>query len=429
MMHFNKLLLFFLILSVPCMAKIKVVQQSAKKIPVWVNTTQKDFIITSAISNDVEKAKNECLDNIRKYIIDAVAQNVKSSSESSINQESVNSGITSFLDKYNYSFQTQSANVPYMTGISASKAEDSYWEKREDKETKQISYLYCMKYPFPGLELKKLVHEFQKRDNEMNDKFKGLETGYEAITSAEQIDKAITDLNTLISYFFDDIRKNAARNLQQNYQQLYKQINIREISNQLGTYSFALVLRGKDITTSQRPVLKSETLTQMRAEQAGQAWSVYYNYETCDPSEVNSGSVSFRIGGRPLMQEFFIDVNQTRIQLFPTKEMYLTATRRDSMLTNIGVRMNMDSKSAKKVTIYNITLNVPGLTTPLFIDNLNLVIQSAGVQTIQVTYNGEVGLLSAQNYKSDLLKGHLEVMDADGNNRRVDFSLPFKANW
>lgn len=429
MMHFNKLLLFFLILSVPCMAKIKVVQQSAKKIPVWVNTTQKDFIITSAISNDVEKAKNECLDNIRKYIIDAVAQNVKSSSESSINQESVNSGITSFLDKYNYSFQTQSANVPYMTGISASKAEDSYWEKREDKETKQISYLYCMKYPFPGLELKKLVHEFQKRDNEMNDKFKGLETGYEAITSAEQIDKAITDLNTLISYFFDDIRKNAARNLQQNYQQLYKQINIREISNQLGTYSFALVLRGKDITTSQRPVLKSETLTQMRAEQAGQAWNVYYNYETCDPSEVNSGSVSFRIGGRPLMQEFFIDVNQTRIQLFPTKEMYLTATRRDSMLTNIGVRMNMDSKSAKKVTIYNITLNVPGLTTPLFIDNLNLVIQSAGVQTIQVTYNGEVGLLSAQNYKSDLLKGHLEVMDADGNNRRVDFSLPFKANW
>lgn len=429
MMHFNKLLLFFLILSAPCMAKVKVVQQSAKKMPVWVNTTQKDFIITSAISNDVEKAKNECLDNIRKYIIDAVAQNVKSSSESTISQESVNSGITSFLDKYNYSFQTQSANVPYMTGISASKVEDSYWEKREDKETKQISYLYCMKYPFPGLELKKLVHEFQKKDNEMNAKLKELETGYETITSAEQIDKAVTDLNTLISYFFDDIRKNAARNLQQNYQQLYKQINIREISNPLGTYSFALVLRGKDIATSQRPVLKSETLTQMRAEQAGQAWKVYYNYETCDPAEINSGSVSFRIGGRPLSQEFFIDVNQSKIQLFPTKEMYLTATRRDSILTNIGVRMNMDSKSAKKVTIYNITLNVPGLTTPLFIDNLNLVIQSAGVQTIQVTYNGEVGLLSAQNYKGDLLKGHLEVMDADGNNRRVDFSLPFKANW
>lgn len=429
MMHFNKLLLFFLILSAPCMAKVKVVQQSAKKMPVWVNTTQKDFIITSAISNDVEKAKNECLDNIRKYIIDAVAQNVKSSSESTISQESVNSGITSFLDKYNYSFQTQSANVPYMTGISASKVEDSYWEKREDKETKQISYLYCMKYPFPGLELKKLVHEFQKKDNEMNAKLKELETGYETITSAEQIDKAVTDLNTLISYFFDDIRKNAARNLQQNYQQLYKQINIREISNPLGTYSFALVLRGKDIATSQRPVLKSETLTQMRAEQAGQAWKVYYNYETCDPAEINSGSVSFRIGGRPLSQEFFIDVNQSKIQLFPTKEMYLTATRQDSILTNIGVRMNMDSKSAKKVTIYNITLNVPGLTTPLFIDNLNLVIQSAGVQTIQVTYNGEVGLLSAQNYKGDLLKGHLEVMDADGNNRRVDFSLPFKANW
>lgn len=429
MTHFNKLLLFFLLLSVPCVAKIKVVQQSAKKIPVWVNTTQKDYIITSSISDNIEKAKNECIDNIRKYIIDAVAQNVKSTSESNISQESVNNKITSFLDKYNYSSQTQSANVPYLTGISASKVEDSYWEKREDKDTKQISYLYCMKYPFPSLELKKLVHEFQKRDNEMNGKFNELEAGFGNIRSVEQIDKAISDLNPLISYFFDDVRKEAARNLQQNYQQLYKQINIREISNKSGTYCFALILRGQDITTSQRPLLKSETLTQMRAEQADTAWNVYYNYATCDPSEENSALITFRIGGRPLAQQFFIDLNQNKIQLFPTKEMYLTATRQDSVLKNITVRMNMDSKSPKKVSIYNITLNVPGLSKPLFIDNLNLVIEAVGVQTIQVTYNGEVELLFPQNYKGDLLKGHLEVTDSEGSNRRIDFSLPFKANW
>lgn len=82
------------------------------------------------------------MDNIRKYIIDAVAQNVKSSSESTINQESVNSGIVNFLDSYTYTAQTQSANLPYLTGISESKIEEAYWEKREDK--KQKKYPTCI---------------------------------------------------------------------------------------------------------------------------------------------------------------------------------------------------------------------------------------------------------------------------------------------
>ena len=141
------------------------------------------------------------MDNIRKYVIDAVAQNVKSSSESTINQESVNSGIVNFLDSYTYTAQTQSANLPYLTGISESKIEEAYWEKREDKKTKEISYLYCVKYPFPSLELKKLVHEFQRKDNEMNEKYNTLEEQYENITSVAQIDKAVTDLNSLILLF------------------------------------------------------------------------------------------------------------------------------------------------------------------------------------------------------------------------------------
>ena len=72
------------------MAKIKVTQKSSKKPPVWVNTTQTDYIITSAIEKDIERAKNACIDQVRKYIIDAVAQNVKSISENDITQETVN---------------------------------------------------------------------------------------------------------------------------------------------------------------------------------------------------------------------------------------------------------------------------------------------------------------------------------------------------
>lgn len=211
------LLILFSLLSLSCFAKIKVVEKSAKKVPEWVNTTRKDYIITSAMAPGLERAKEECFAQIKKMIIDAIAQNVKASSESRITQESVNDGIQNFLDAYTSSFQTQSANLPYLTGISESKAEDVYWEKRLNTETDEISYLYCVKYPFPSLELKKLIKEFQRRDQEMSDKLEGLKELYDQITSVDQIDKAITDIEVLKHYFFDDMRQRDAQVLQQNF--------------------------------------------------------------------------------------------------------------------------------------------------------------------------------------------------------------------
>lgn len=419
----------FLILSVPCMAKIKVTQKSAKEMPLWVNTTQTDYIITSAIESDIEKAKNVCIDQVRKYIIDAVAQNVKSTSENDITQETVNNGITRFLDKYHYSSQTQSANLPYLTGISASKVEDSYWEKRENSDTREVSYLYCIKYPFPKLELKKLVHEFTKKDAEMNDRLTSLEKAYHHIHSVEQIGEAVSALTGLMDYFFDDIRQKSARRLQQNYRELYKQIGIREIANELGNYTFALTLRNQNITASQLPVLKSETLTQLRAEQQDSIWQVRYNDETCSASEENSATVTFRFGGHPLNHRFYVDVEQDKIRLIPTKEVYLMATRQDSLLSGITVRMNLNVGKAQKLKIYAITLDVPGLDKPLFIENLDLLVTDSSMQTLQTTFNGTAVLLKAQHYRSNLLKGHLEVLDEKSNIHRVDFSLPFKANW
>lgn len=428
MKYINQIFILLFLFASPCMAKIKVVEKSAKKAPIWLNTTQKDYIITSAVSNNPEKAKNECMDNIRKYIIDAVAQNVKSTSESTINQESVNNGIVNFLDKYTYSAKTQSANVPYLTGISESKIEDSYWEKRQDTETKQITYLYSVKYPFPSLELKKLVHEFRQQDEEMNNNYKKLEEQYEIIESVEQIDKAITDLNPLIHYFFDDIRKEAAKNLQNNYRQLYNQIVYKEISNKPGCYTFQLTLREQPISISQRPVLKSETLTQLRGEQTNKEWKIFYNYETCDPAEENFASITFRPGGKLLSQKFYIDLNQNCIQLFPSKEVYLTAAEKnDSLVSNLSVRMNIEARG--NYTITGLTLNVPGLSKPLFADDLNIHIQNGNNQTIIISYPESIELLQKQNYRRNILKGYMEVKNEENANKRVDFSLPFKTNW
>ena len=233
----------------------------------------------------------------------------------------------------------------------------------------------------------------------------------------------------LTDYFFDDILQKSTRRLHQDYRELYKQIGIREIANELGNYTFVLVLRGRNITASQLPVLKSETLTQLRAEQQDSIWQVRYNYETCSASEENSATVGFRFGGHPLNHRFYVDVEQDNIRLTPTKEVYLTATRQDSLLSGITVRMNINVSKAQKLKIYAITLDVPGLDKPLFINNPGLLVTDSGMQTLQAAFDGTAILLKPQNYRSNLLKGHLEVSDEKNNIHRVDFSLPFKANW
>ncbi len=427
-----KQILLLLILSTLdiacCMAKIKVVERSAKKMPMWVNTTQTNYIITSAITEDIEKAKNECMDNVRKYIIDAVAQNVQAFSKSSIKQESVNEGITQFLDKYSYTSQTQSANIPYLTGISASKVEDFYWEKRLDTKTDEISYLYCIKYPFPALELKKLISAFKKYDEEMNAKLVALENDYVEIKSVEQINNAVSNLGLLENYFFDKVRKNTASTLRQNYRQLYEQIGIREVSNEPGACILALTLRGNDIQVSQRPALKSETLAQLQAVQDSVSWKIFYDYSTCDSDEENVATVSFHIGGRVLRHQFFVDVDQDKIQMFPCKEVYLTAVCQDSLLTSIVMRMNLNVGQMKPLKIYSITLVVPGLDKPIIIEKI-FPINSKGMQTIETTIPVNIVVLESQYGRRNLLKGHLEVLDGKNNIHRVDFSLPFKANW
>lgn len=168
-------------------------------------------------------------------------------------------------------------------------------------------------------------------------------------------------------------------------------------------------------------------MTQIRPEAEEDHWNIHYNSETCDPTEENFATITFKLGNKNLSQTFYIDPEQDKVKVILSKDVYLTAeTKTDSTLTNISIRINLESKAA--YTIDNITLNVPGLSMPLFIDNLNQTV-SKGTQTVNIDYNGEVELLEKQNNRMNLLKGHLEIKNTEGISKRIDFSLPFKANW
>lgn len=411
-------------------AQIKVKESSASKKPVWVGGVENDYIVTSAINPDMERAKNQCMDNVRKYIIEAVAQNVKSSDVSTIDQESVSSGVVSFLDKYAYTYETEAAKVPFMTGVSLSKIKDYYWEKQVDKKSGAVNYLYSIKYPFPRLELKKLVDEFRTMDESMSAKLSALEAQFSDITSVEQIDKAVNDLPVLINYFFDDTRKNSAMALSRNYSNLYNNISIHRADDELGGERITLRMAGRDISYSKAPVLKSETLAQLQAADQGGAWLVTYDYSACDPTGTNVIDVLWRTGPKSVKTKLFVDIAKNTPKLKLQKDVQLNAkSLSGAQVGDIAVRLSVLVEDQKGYTIKNITLDVPELGQPLNGDNLNIEVNTKGLNTVSFANNQSFTCKDKTHAVNNMLKGYMDVQDNTGELKRIQFAMPYTKNW
>ncbi|NDV80453.1 hypothetical protein D0T87_00495 [Bacteroides sp. 51] len=411
-------------------AQEKVVDKSAKKRPVWASGSAQDYIIGFATAGDLETAKNQALEDVRKQIIRAVAENISFASQGSTQQKMENSDITMFVDNFESKYKTQAASLPYITGISSSKIEESYWEKLQDKQTKAISYLYSVKYPLPAGELRKMILAFEKQDREMYQKYTELEKQLTQVSSLEEIDGRIAELNPLIEYFFDDVRKNAARSLQQRYRDLYKNISFKVFSNKLGDHRFGLVLNGRPISTSQRIQVKSDDIYDVNVEPTGDEIVVKYQFDGAEYDRMNEVTVNVKMGGRTVPHKFSFIVRKAGIKLYPQKTVYLTAaTKNDSIVGLINIRIPMKSEYSTPYTIRNITLTVPGLANPLFIDGINFT-SSRKEDTFILDYDDEMEVLRLLKGQMDMVKGSMDIeIPAEEIDTRIDFSLPVKTNW
>ncbi|MDE6482842.1 MAG: hypothetical protein K2L01_03680 [Rikenellaceae bacterium] len=409
-------------------AAVKVVERSSKKAPVWLNTMETEYIITSAVADDLERAKSLCMDNIRMQVIESVAQNVQSSSASTLSQETMTSGITDFVDNFSTTYKTQAATVPFLTGISASKAEDYYWEKRQDKETGEVTWLYSIKYPFPRIELKRLVDIFNTNDRKMAARYEELRDGYDNIESVEQIDRAVSDLKPLTDYFFDDVRKGDAQTLQRNYSALYGRIFLSEVSSRPGEYVYRLMLGDKPVSCSRKPSLKSETLTQLHAEKRGTEWVVTYDYADADVNEQNIVQLSQRVGPVSIREQIFADLAGTVIEIRPVGEASMTAeVRTDSIVGGITMRMDV-GVNRDDLKVKGVSLRVPGIRMPITADGIDTVLTGMGVNSLTLAFTGPYETDSA-SVRVDILRGSMTVSDGKGVMHKVALSVPVVYNW
>ena len=419
--------IFLLLTTSLLFAQYKVLEKSEKRVPAWVNQTEQEYIIRSSIRGSLEEAKKECLDIVKRNIIELVAQNITSSSSVVTNKATINQSME-FKEEFNSHFIADSARLPFLKSISANKVTNSYWEKRLDKESKQIFYFYSIKYPFFQRELQTLVKEFNETDNEYNEKYLALKEELKSIESIAQIDNAMIEIQTLIDYFFDPQRRNLAIALKSTYKELYNNIRIQEISNELGCYKYCLLLNGAPIPCAKRATITSNEAAKIELNQDSTENIITYAYDHCEPELENSVTIRYHFNNRALNKTFYFRVEDKNANIWPKGNIIIKAREItvDSLL-HLAIMMNISNINRKPVTIDSLSLTIPGLAEPIQIGDINLVLYSSDYN-LKLNSPKSIAFYKLLDRKITYLKGSLFIRK-NGSEKVATFTSPFIPNW
>lgn len=346
----------------------KVIEKSGKQ-PKWVNNLEKDYIITVGSGATSQDAQQNALTMVKERIVSSVAENVKSKTELKKEEANYNNNISVFLEKFASQTTTESGKVPFLQGISLSKVQEFYWEKLQRKD-KSVFFNYHIKYPFPEIELNKLVYDYKTRDAELTKQLEDLLAQTETVESVEQIEKNMGELKVLIDYFMDG-RKNQAELGITKYLSLLASIELVEVESNLGELKYALRLGTRTISTVKKPVTKSECARITSTINNQSNWLVKYDYANCYEDPENNILVKYRFGNSDVQKKFYFDISANKASIFVNEPFHFTTTTKgESSIDASVLDMTVVSKYDAPFTIEKVVIEFKGLT-PVVIEGIN----------------------------------------------------------
>lgn len=298
-------------------AQYKVEESSAKKMPEWVLSTEKDYLIVTATGGDIEEAKAAVIESVKRQIAQSIATRIVA--ESNLQTSAFESGDSfSKSQSLETSVMSRTAKLPFIGEISLSKAADYYWERRYYRSTGRYDYFYAVKYPFSDFEMRQLVTDYQLYDKELNERLAKFGTDLDFVSSIEEIGENINNLRVFLNEFdVQDPRYNQVQILSNRYRELYDQITIDWFQEKKGIVVANLTLGGRGISTSQRPVLRSNCASQITSSFEGNALVIRYNDDNCYDEDENYIDLRLKAGNKYISERIFfkstVDISLTGI--------------------------------------------------------------------------------------------------------------------
>lgn len=425
-----------LLITLSVGAQTKVLEKSAKKAPEWINTAVDNYLVVTVTAPSMAEAQTKAMAEVTERIIQSVASHVSVASTNEMSEINNNGQINS-QDTYIRVAKMRSANLPFLQGISYNKIAGIYWLKLQDKATKREYYEYSVKYPFSTAEQKELQEQFEVLDTEKVEQYKALEQKIDKLESIEEIHEAITQLDALMEYFFDDVRLSQTKGLKSRYQQLYEALSITGSFIEDGIYSCQILLNGKPIKSSTAPKVTSNCATLLGTRPSEDKFIITYDATDCLPEEENYLNIQFRIQGKKLEHRVYLkDAGGAGTSMFsvvPEGKLILTA---DSLLMderkviNINIRLTLNNRGGTSFGLKAIELEVPELAQPLVFDDINAIYQTKGIIQVQALSEGSFTIRQKKKSAFSFIQGAITLVNPQtGRVERKRLSLPYITNW
>ncbi len=277
----------------------KVLEKSDRRAPEWIGETGNGYIVTEVSAQTLGECEAKTLDELTSYILRSIAVNLSENITSDKTKQRTDDEV-SYTETFVKQTKMRSAQLPFLSDISLSKVSDVYWEKRQDKKTKEVSYMYSALYPFSESQMRTLRNKFEAIDKEKVDKLSSLQQQLSSITDFQQIKQAEADLDELLGYFFDDVRLAQVRNVQKLYNDLYNQMSLHSEWVAKDTYQCQLMLQGRKIACAVMPRLRAKCATQLEVISLDGGYRVTCNTLDCLPEEDNTIDVTLSLGKKTL---------------------------------------------------------------------------------------------------------------------------------
>lgn len=387
----KRTILFTLIFTLFCSAfnlqaqKVKVLEKSEKKKPVWVNNMEPGFVIVTASSNSIEDAQQKTLAKVKEQIISSVAENIQTSSEY-FRSENIKNNNTDFTESFQTATKTRAADMPFIKGVSLTNVSAYYWEKLQEGDA--TKYYYHMKYPFTKEQLNELIKEFERIDKEKTDQLEALLNKIPAMNNLEEMSQTVKALEALANGFIDvDIRKDKANVGIAKLKDMLKNVSIETGNNTIGEIRLILKVGNKTVTTSRKPKVKSNCakITDIRNKQP--EWLITYTYDECYEDPDNSVKVEFLTAYGRAKSELFFNINAEKIDIFVNNDINLTAgTDSGTEVSGANAHISITSKYASPFEIEKVILNF-GQEAPVIIDGINKVFEGEGKHDLDFVIN------------------------------------------
>lgn len=424
--------IIFLLSTFSGYGQFKVVESSERRAPDWINSLQRDYIVVSAEGSSIQEAQQNALLFIKERIVSSVADNVKATSELTTEETNFNNNVNNFLQNYTAKITTHSGDIPYLQGISLSKAQDYYWEKLFDKKAGVTKYNYHVLYPFPDIELQKLVMDFNIRQRELNEQLSKLINAIDRVNTIEEINANIIELQTLSEMFMDG-RKERAIGTIKRYREMLNSMTLIETNSKKGELRFRIEGAGRIFTTSQKPKSRSECARITATKPEGMEWVIHYDTEYCYDDPENHIEVSFRFGAKPTTNKFYFNTNEDVLKVSVRDDILFEALEKEeNKVVSSNIKITIYNEHNTPFIVENVTLSFEDCP-PITVRNINKRFNGPGNHYLSLTVNEDIDTMKSTSVGKTVarISGSMNIRSLKDNTSQTVkiFNQPYTTNW